>query len=282
MITQDHPLQYYFDFIENHLDKLKADFFHTEGMKYQYFLDYGQFATIEWIKDKSLYRVSIFESSSEPSDFELGLELFISQHLEYINKGIKKVVRSNVFNKGDEEVQIFISSIYKEIQILIDSTTKSNDELAMVIVDGLKSLSEFIISYKAGMLSPRKVSLVNSAKVKWLGNINTLGTLFYDLANGTTSLGAPLIEFDRIKLCDFIVNSFIDRDGNPLSKHTIYTILDPQKWDKKAKKAIEIGKYFSDVTEQTEKAVMAPKPKRVSAATATPKALFTKTKNKQV
>jgi hypothetical protein len=71
-------------------------------------------------------------------------------------------------------------------------------------------------------------------KIKWLANTNVLVTLFYDLLNGQERAG-PLIEADKNALKDFLINNFLDSDGNTLSESTIATLFTPSKIDKRSK-----------------------------------------------
>jgi hypothetical protein len=71
-------------------------------------------------------------------------------------------------------------------------------------------------------------------KIKWLGNTNVLITFFYDLLNGQERTG-PLIEADKNALKDFLMNNFLDSDGNTLSESTITTLFTPSKTDKRSK-----------------------------------------------
>ncbi|HEY5591130.1 MAG TPA: hypothetical protein VIK55_08940 [Paludibacter sp.] len=65
-------------------------------------------------------------------------------------------------------------------------------------------------------------------KIKFLDDINVLSTLFYDLfTEGYLQTGKADLE-------RFIITSFTDKDGSPLSEETIHTILKPGREDKRA------------------------------------------------
>ncbi len=82
----------------------------------------------------------------------------------------------------------------------------------------------------------------SNPKIKWLGKINILTTLFYDMLNGQDR-AMPLIDASLDDIESLILNNFLAADGKELSKDTIHTILRPDKYDKRAKKGdrIEIG-----------------------------------------
>ena len=87
-----------------------------------------------------------------------------------------------------------------------------------------------------------KTQNTSTRKIKWLGKINVLTTLFYDLLHGQDK-ERPLIESSLDDIEALILNNFLDADGKELSKDTIHTILRSDKYDKRAKKGdrIEIG-----------------------------------------
>lgn len=61
-----------------------------------------------------------------------------------------------------------------------------------------------------------------TSKIKWLGNVNVLITLFYDMLKGQDG-NAPLIEADEKVVKSLIFNNFSDAEGNELSTNTLET-----------------------------------------------------------
>jgi hypothetical protein len=79
-------------------------------------------------------------------------------------------------------------------------------------------------------------------KIQWMGKTNVLVTLFYDLINGQDSR-EPMIIASKADIKEFLMNNFIDADGNTLSESTITTILTPSKEEKRANRGdrVELG-----------------------------------------
>lgn len=77
-------------------------------------------------------------------------------------------------------------------------------------------------------------------KLKWMWQINQLATFYYDLNK------ANIIEATPRQLEDYIVNNYVDKKGNPISRATIKTCLNEYRPDKRAKgkKRIDISKYI--------------------------------------
>ena len=82
----------------------------------------------------------------------------------------------------------------------------------------------------------------NVSKIKWLGRTNVLATLFYDLLHGQDR-GPSLIEATQEDVKNFLMNNFLDADGNDLTLDTIVTYMRPDKVEKRAKigDRIELG-----------------------------------------
>jgi hypothetical protein len=80
----------------------------------------------------------------------------------------------------------------------------------------------------------------NDNKFKWMVQINQLATFYYDLNK------SGLIESTPKQLEDHIVNNYVDKNGNAISRATIKTCLNEYRPDKRAKgkKRIDISKYI--------------------------------------
>lgn len=76
-------------------------------------------------------------------------------------------------------------------------------------------------------------------KIQWLGNVNVLITLFYDLLYGQDN-HAPLIKIEEKVLKSFLKSFFIDAEGNELSESTINTLFTEVKHKKRAMKGNRI------------------------------------------
>ena len=71
-------------------------------------------------------------------------------------------------------------------------------------------------------------------KARWIGPVNKLATIFYELANTELHNGEPILKATPNVLAEIIINNFTDKTGNDISKDTIQTILRPGKSDKRS------------------------------------------------
>jgi len=94
-----------------------------------------------------------------------------------------------------------------------------------------------------GLLKIDKIDRhVKYQKIKWLGKTNVLTTLFYDMLNGQDRRSS-LIEATQEDIKGFLMNNFLDADGNELTLDTIVTYMRSDKAEKRAKigDRIELG-----------------------------------------
>lgn len=73
----------------------------------------------------------------------------------------------------------------------------------------------------------------STSKLQWRGNTNQLITFFYDTSKVVSYEGNPLLIASKKQITDLLINNFIDKDGNEISKATIDTIFTPSKEDKR-------------------------------------------------
>jgi len=71
--------------------------------------------------------------------------------------------------------------------------------------------------------------------IKWNCQINTLITMFYDLANNTMKNGKKMMETNNEDIEALLTQFFIDKNGKQLSPLTIKTCLKDYREDKRAK-----------------------------------------------
>ncbi|WP_348800551.1 hypothetical protein [Flavobacterium adhaerens] len=83
-------------------------------------------------------------------------------------------------------------------------------------------------------------------KLRFNGNINQLVDVFYQLNRELYVNGKSYIDANTNDLIDFIVNSFLDKDGNEISPLTVKTILKPSREDKRPNthKRIDLDKML--------------------------------------
>ena len=85
-------------------------------------------------------------------------------------------------------------------------------------------------------------------KLKWNGQINVLMDMFLQCMEEQRVSGNPLLETSYQDLKNFVLANFCDKKGNDLSYHTINTILDPKRFDKRlhpeSPKRIDVAKII--------------------------------------
>ena len=89
-------------------------------------------------------------------------------------------------------------------------------------------------------------SLIPTKKIKFNGNLNQLVDMFYQLNRELFIDGKPYIDENTNDLADWIVNSFLDKEGKEISPLTVKTILKPSKEDKRPNthKRLDIDKLL--------------------------------------
>lgn len=87
-------------------------------------------------------------------------------------------------------------------------------------------------------------------KIKWNGQVNTLGDILYQLMFELKDKGKPKLEASAETIAGLVSLLCIDKEDHPLSKASIKTCLQPGKMDKRPKpgsaKKIDIGTIFPD------------------------------------
>jgi len=91
---------------------------------------------------------------------------------------------------------------------------------------------------KAHNISAEKVRLLVeiAGKVKWNGNKNILGDIIYQITQKIGKNKMPLLKASPETLSALISLICVDEEGQPLSKSTFKTLLQPDKSDKRPKK----------------------------------------------
>jgi len=83
-------------------------------------------------------------------------------------------------------------------------------------------------------------------KLQFNCNVNQFVDIFYQLTREINVDDKPMIQGNVNDLIFFIVNSFVDKDGNDISALSVKTILKPSREDKRpnTSKRIDISKLF--------------------------------------
>jgi len=132
----------------------------------------------------------------------------------------------------------FVLQDLKQITVSVSKLELGN-QLDIYRNQVMDKLNSFSIWLEDSFIKTSTISTIQH-KIKWLGDVNQLGTLFFDLLAGQKlsreNQRPPLIEVKTKKLLvDFIVNNFCDQTGIPLSTSSFNDFLNPSKPEKRAK-----------------------------------------------
>lgn len=149
----------------------------------------------------------------------------------------------------DEKKQtLYLKTIYKTLNSLILYAERLDYVNKYIfIANCLKDLkAELLDKYNVpdDTEAPKQINLSSSPqsshKLQWMGKSKVLITLFYDLYSNVENGGEPLIKATKDQVKNFLLNNFIEKDGQPLSPSSIDTLLTPSKEDKRALKGDRI------------------------------------------
>lgn len=221
-----HPLVFFKDLIEesNTIEKLRQKFFSA----------YHSDMILELDRDREFIKVMNPLDSESDSIFRY----FHGYLKEACNEGMHgclKQVEVDVLSAGDSaKEKNYLKKIVDEIDSLISKKNDRNDlDKYTFIVTTLESTKEYIQSHYGLVKKDSHVSpLQTSPKIQWLGKTNVLTTLFYDLLNGQDK-GEPYIHATKKDVMQFLIENFLDKNGDELSESTVQSYFDKQ--EKKAK-----------------------------------------------
>lgn len=243
-VCMTHPLEKYITIADNNYISRLEDEFYTS---YCSELEKGLYVQVE----KEHSRIKVMGVDLEGNNFSEYMS-FSSYFITEYNK-LEKETRSNIDNflfelLDEPKQQLFIKNTIAKLQelhrvifkLLVDV---KHDACKAVLLDKILVFVNVLqAAYQQGKLNISSSNL----KLKWLGNVNLLTTLFYDLSQGNKSKNIPaLINATPKEIENFILINFIDSNSDPFSQETIKTNLKPSKQKEKRAKgeiSIEISK----------------------------------------
>lgn len=148
----------------------------------------------------------------------------------------------------DKKQALYLKTIYKTLNSLILYAERLDYINKYIFVANcLKDLkAELLDKYNVpdDTESQKQINLSSSPqssyKLQWMGKSKVLITLFYDLYSNVENGGEPLIKATKDQIKNFLLNNFIEKDGQHLSASSIDTLLTPSKEDKRALKGDRI------------------------------------------
>ncbi|MBK6384885.1 MAG: hypothetical protein IPF69_15855 [Chitinophagaceae bacterium] len=148
---------------------------------------------------------------------------------------IRKAVRKS---KNEEQFKIVLKIYILELESMRKEIEK------MVLPKRLEKFKDWVLREHISFISKLKHTYFSNIKVielrqprlKWLGQVNQLGPLFYDLwkgSNGKDERGQqdfpPLISASIEDLMALIENNFVDKQGKPFSHSFLQDLLSSSK-----------------------------------------------------
>ncbi|SKD01821.1 hypothetical protein SAMN05660461_2313 [Chitinophaga ginsengisegetis] len=227
-MTNTHPLQFFKDLVENPLAILRIE--------RQFFEEEEEISIVlEMNKEEGYIVIDDFFADGANS-----YKIFFKDHIQRLCKEQEREVLNSLDSYVFHEKDIKISHDYLqkclfEVNHLI-SIQEGRNWLNKypIIIDTIASIKSYLHS-KYGLpddtisFSKKKS---NNPKIQWLGKTNVLTTLFYDLLNGQDK-GEPYIHANKKDVMQFLIDNFLDKNGDELSESTVQSYFDKQ--EKKAK-----------------------------------------------
>ncbi len=180
------------------------------------------------------------------------MDYFGKDYARYL-KSIFQTINKDFYNIIQQEAKLFPNAGFfysKNIKKLnvIKSEFQQKFPHWTFIHDGIDDMLEdleVVINTEKPLETSDETKIVHlnrNKKIKWLANTNILTTLFYDMLHGQDK-GPSLIDSTQEDIKNFLVNNFLDADGNELSVGTVNTYIRADKPGKRAKidDRIELG-----------------------------------------
>lgn len=184
----------------------------------------------------------------ENSDVQIKVATFISYLENEINDEMFNaldLVDNALLSIDDEKKQsVYLKTLFKTLNSLIlYSEGLEHLNKYIIIANALKDLkAELADRYNVqdDTVAQRQINIVTSPqtshKLQWMGKSKVLITLFYDLYSNVENGGEPLIKATKDQIKNFLLNNFIEKDGQPFSASSIDSLLTPSKENKRALK----------------------------------------------
>ncbi|UPK68310.1 hypothetical protein [Chitinophaga filiformis] len=237
---EQHPLQYFKDLIlRNKITKERLSFHTTTEYGKVTNRDYAngtiEYAEVHGSNEDDLVIENVTITFTTYLEGKINEELFNS--LDRIDNRLLEI--------DDEKKQVlYLKTLYKTLNTLILYADELEHISKYTFVAGsLKSLKNELTEKYAVHDDATQQQHINlssaqqtSYKLQWMGKSKVLITLFYDLYSNVENGGEPLIKATKDQVKNFLLNNFIEKDGQPLSASSIDTLLTPSKEDKRALK----------------------------------------------
>lgn len=164
----------------------------------------------------------------------------------HLEKKAKENIKNEIYqNLNIQENEVFIKYTIAELKDTYRQVREFHVHENLLEFQNfvLLKINEFITFLKANYLNIEDLTTKaeNTVKIRWLGQKNVLGTLFYELWKGQTKEEGistkPMIDVkEKNTLVDFIINNFVDSRNQEFSRDSLSGILSSSigKQDEKA------------------------------------------------
>jgi len=122
---------------------------------------------------------------------------------------------------------------------------KDKAKLDMYDLVDLNMIMEAKPAYGANAVQSIENATQQKAMCQWNGQTNSLITLFYDLMHTKIEGDKNMLHSSIETIIEMIHSTYLDKNGNIISKHTIATCLKEYRDEKRAKgkKRIDVDPY---------------------------------------
>lgn len=231
----NHPLQFFKDIVESPygIKMIESNFYRIPLTQEE-----EEEHTFSWPFE--INREEGYAIFQNPLDGPPTYKIYFKDKLESLcnnkKRGFINDLDTYLLKENEQKIaNDYLQKILFEVNYLI-SVYKGNEYLERypIILETIKSIKTHLHS-KYGLPDnnvPPSIKKGNNAKIQWLGKTNVLTTLFYDLLNGQDK-GEPYIHANKKDVMQFLIDNFLDKNGDELSESTVQSYFD--KPDKKAK-----------------------------------------------
>jgi hypothetical protein len=231
-MNQIHPLEYFYDLIiGKKLDSSRNNFFHKEendpivfesNIKKDFIVAYDP----DTNKGEKMFYSNVLGSECEQQKF-IAL------------KNLDNLLLSEKDKSIPERLQVVIT-IIDDLVYRVDQYETA--KIYPIVKQSLESIKADIIRKFGHLLDKaNKTDLAKTGfqiKLKWLGQINSLTTLFLNL-NTDNANGHRFLDEDQVVIKNFLAENFYDKEGQPISLATLQTNLSNKDKQPKGKKKID-------------------------------------------
>ena len=242
---------------QNYCNALIAKILELKQSQFPAFIDY-QFNQVKnpeiWIckLEKLLANnEAFFSSKTAMSRYNKLYFLIEKKRTELQSSRVKEpVIKKQLEKINDDNQKILLLTKemfeYQQANIeFINQKTPFYDAQCTKEIENIYALQKI----QAAIEEAQKLKLSSpkpNKKLKFNGNLNQLVDMFYQLNRELFIDGKPYIDENTNDLADWIVNSFLDKEGKEISPLTVKTILKPSKEDKRPNthKRLDIDKLL--------------------------------------